>query len=247
MKIINSHYIPLPEPHMLFVSMKNAHIYKHIGTLVVIEEKPGKNGEYGIITHEHPVTSTAWLDLADEEDKDSSLLYYASTSVGGKVLHEIETQQTLQLCPSDKRELPFERFNSILLSHYMEYPIEDFDLRELIVEIDGCGIRMEFPADPCQEIILTSVDYHGKTYLMSDLSGLFFCKHIGAEGDEEFFISEELYHEIQMEFVNQARAYLEIDPSYYFEFTTHREDLQDLVSQLNQDFNDYMVRPDESE
>ena len=45
MKIINSHYIPLPEPHWLIVDPK-ASIYEQIGTLTVVEEAPVTAGRF---------------------------------------------------------------------------------------------------------------------------------------------------------------------------------------------------------
>ena len=47
MKIINSHYIPLPEPRWLIVTPKGE-IYEQIGTLSVVEESSTKKGKHGI-------------------------------------------------------------------------------------------------------------------------------------------------------------------------------------------------------
>ena len=63
MKIINSHYIPLPEPHWLIIDPK-ASIYVQIGTLTVVEEAPKAKGKYGIVTHSHPVVTFADGELA---------------------------------------------------------------------------------------------------------------------------------------------------------------------------------------
>ena len=55
MKIINSHYIPLPEPRWLIVDAMGS-IHEQIGTLTVVEGER-KDG-YGIVTHSYPVVAT---------------------------------------------------------------------------------------------------------------------------------------------------------------------------------------------
>ena len=69
MKIINSHYIPMPEPRWLIIT-PIGEIYDQIGTLSVVEEAPGKKGKYGIKTHNHPVVVSADKDTMQEK-KDS--------------------------------------------------------------------------------------------------------------------------------------------------------------------------------
>ena len=49
MKIINSHYIPLPEPRWLIMTPQGD-IYEQVGTLTVVEDASTKKGEYAIKT-----------------------------------------------------------------------------------------------------------------------------------------------------------------------------------------------------
>ena len=60
MKIINSHYIPLPEPRWLIMDPRGD-IYEQVGTLTVVEDASTKKEGYAIKTHSHPVVTFADL------------------------------------------------------------------------------------------------------------------------------------------------------------------------------------------
>ena len=45
---------------------------------------------------------------------------------------------------------------------------------------------------------------------------------------------------ILLEAVNQAKAYLKINPNYKFRFTTAIESLQDVIDEVNNNFGNYM-------
>ena len=53
MKIINSHYIPLPEPRWLIVDPKGT-IYEQLGTMTIVADASKEKGEGGIKTYAHP-------------------------------------------------------------------------------------------------------------------------------------------------------------------------------------------------
>ena len=52
--------------------------------------------------------------------------------------------------------------------------------------------------------------------------------------------------DIFFEFVNQARAMLELNPHYDFHFTTIDKQMEYMAERLNKELNDYLERPDES-
>ena len=56
MKIINSHYIPLPEPRWLIVDSKGT-IYEQLGTMTIVADASKEKGEGGIKTYAHPVVA----------------------------------------------------------------------------------------------------------------------------------------------------------------------------------------------
>ena len=69
MKIINSHYIPLPDPHWLIVE-PNGLIYEQIGTLTVVTEGyKTKDGSF-VDTHGYPVVANATADIYDESNEE---------------------------------------------------------------------------------------------------------------------------------------------------------------------------------
>jgi hypothetical protein len=53
------------------------------------------------------------------------------------------------------------------------------------------------------------------------------------------------WDEIFMEYVNQARAYLKINPKYRFHFSSALEILKPLIERLNNELNDYLERKEE--
>ena len=58
-----------------------------------------------------------------------------------------------------------------------------------------------------------------------------------------FYIAK--WDEIFMEYVNQARAYLKINPNYRFHFSSSLEILEPLIDKLNNELNDYLERKEE--
>ena len=68
MKIINSHYIPLPEPRWLIMTPQGD-IYEQVGTLTVVEDVSTKKEGYAIKTYSHPVVIFA-DKMNTEEDGD---------------------------------------------------------------------------------------------------------------------------------------------------------------------------------
>jgi hypothetical protein len=68
MKIINSHYIPLPEPRWLIVDPVGT-IYDQIGTLTVVEDSSKEKGKFGITTHSYPVVGHTAIDNTEETEE----------------------------------------------------------------------------------------------------------------------------------------------------------------------------------
>ena len=97
-----------------------------------------------------------------------------------------------------------------------------------------------------QEIILTNMAIGDKMYFQSYIGQPLFLvyfadmiddKHIQPIDDDDIFY----------EFVNQARALLEINPNFEFHFTTIDKQLDYITERLNKELNDYLERPNESE
>ena len=65
MKIINSHYIPLPEPRWLIVDPKGS-IYEQLGTMTIVADATKEKGEAGITTYAHPVVAHTAFDTPEE-------------------------------------------------------------------------------------------------------------------------------------------------------------------------------------
>ena len=53
------------------------------------------------------------------------------------------------------------------------------------------------------------------------------------------------WDEIFLEFVNQARAYLEINSKYRFHFKSSVEMFNPLIERLNNELNDYLEREED--
>ena len=83
MKIINSHYIPLPEPRWLIMTPQGD-IYEQVGTLTVVEDASTKKGEYAIKTYSHPVVGFAER-MNTEEDGDKVNFMSTITTADGDV------------------------------------------------------------------------------------------------------------------------------------------------------------------
>ena len=243
MKIINSHYIPLPEPHWL-IADPCGEIYEHLGTLTVIEQNPDKKkGEYGIITHQHPVV--AFADIGYTEDAGENINIVASLTIpNGQVLDNIDLKDCSQICLSKVRSLSSIRFNILAYKLMVSKPVEGFDLGELIDTLKRCSIDLLFPEEDLQEIDLTVVNGAYEGMIVSDLAELFFAVPFYAVAYKENgkIVCEIEDEKILMEFVNQARAYLHNNPKYRFHFRTSLEDLNEIVEKLNNELNDYLER-----
>jgi hypothetical protein len=242
MKIINSHYIPLPEPHWLIVDPK-ASIYEQIGTLTVVEEAPKAKGQYGIVTHSHPVV--AFADCEKAEDNGENIEYWGSlTMADGKVLDDVVIEDCTRLCPSNRRSLVGMMFNVLVFKFLKGIYFENFYLEDFIEDLKFAGIKLLLPEADQQEIKLTTYEGdengNGIGMILSDMSGIFFMTPYSAMADKHGVHPN--WDEIFMEIVNQARAYLTINPHYMFHFSSSVDSLQPLVEKLNADLNDYLER-----
>ena len=242
MKIINSHYIPLPDPHWLIVDPK-ASIYEQIGTLTVVAEAPKNKGKYGIVTHSHPVV--AFADCESAEDKGENIEYMGSlTTADGMVLDDVELEDCTRLCPSNRRSLVCMLFSVLMFKFLKGIYFENFYLEDFIEDLKLAGIKLLFPKADQQEIKLTTYEGdekgNGIGMIMSDMSGIFFMTPFSAIADKHGVHPK--WDEIFMEIVNQARAYLTINPNYKFHFSSSVDILQPLVDKLNAELNDYLER-----
>ena len=77
----------------------------------------------------------------------------------------------------------------------------------------------------------------------SDLGGLYFAVPLGkpVNGKKVEIDSKK----VLLEIVNQARAYLKINPNYQFHFKTAVESIQDVIDEVNNELNDYLERKEE--
>jgi hypothetical protein len=245
MKIINSHYIPLPEPHSLIVSPLG-YIYEQLGTLSVVEETPGEKGEYGITTHNHPVVSNAEIDIAEDDGKNFNL-YYTLAPANGQVLDDFELSDCKILCFTKHRVVNILRFNTLAFTFLTSPNFEDFYLDDFIDSMKRCAVKFAFPDKELQEITLTSYDNEEAEervhFIVSDLTELFFAVPCWAWLDKEGVHMD--LDKILMEFVNQARAYMRISPRYRFHFNTSQELIKPVVEKLNNELNDYLERKEE--
>ena len=242
MKIINSHYIPLPDPHWLIVDPK-ASIYEQIGTLTVVEEAPKSKGKYGIVTHSHPVV--VFADCERAEDKGENIEYMGSlTMADGMVLDDVEIEDCTRLCPSNRRSLVDMMFSVLMFKFLKSVYFENFYLEDFIEDLKLAGIKLLLPEADQQEIKLTTYEGdengNGIGMIMSDMSGIFFMTPFSAIADKHGVHPE--WDEIFMEIVNQARAYLTINPNYKFHFSSSVDILEPLVEKLNAELNDYLER-----
>ena len=244
MKIINSHYIPLPEPRWLIVDPVGS-IYEQIGTLTVVEDS-SKKGEFGITTHSYPVVSQSAIDNAGEAD--DALLYRASLAIAdGRVLDDVEVKDCTQLCLSKHRVLTYMRFNGLTFKLQTGKDFEEFSLEDFIDDLKAYAIKLIFPKEELQEITLTTYEGHedgsGVGMIISDLTEILFMVPFWAYLDKKGVHVR--WDEIFMEFVNQARAYLKINPKYRFHFKSSIDILNPLIDKLNKELNDYLERKEE--
>ena len=245
MKIINSHYIPLPEPRWLIVDPVGT-IYEQIGTLTVVEDSSKAKGGFGITTHSYPVVAHSGIDNT-EKTEDALLLRATLACADGRVLDDVEAKDCTQLCFSKHRVLTYPRFNALTFKFQTSKVFEDFYLEDFIDDLKSYGIKLIFPPEELQEITITTYEGHedgsGVGMLMSDLTGILFMVPFWAYADKKGVHIR--WDEIFMEYVNQARAYLKINPKYQFHFKSSLEILNPLIERLNNELNDYIVRKEE--
>ena len=243
MKIINSHYIPLPEPRWL-IADPSGRIYEHLGTLAVIEEDSNaKKGQYSIVTHQHPVV--AFADTGFVEDAGDRVNIMSTLTIpNGVVLNNVLLEECTQICLAKHRKLSYHQFNILAMKFMTGEFFEDFSLDEFIEELKTCGIKLSFPKDELQEIDLTLFDGKSIGMIISDPSQMFFAVPFWAslykEGKQLVYETED--EKILMEFVNQARAYLKLNPQYRFHFNSSLDVLSEMVDKLNNELNDYLER-----
>lgn len=240
MKIINSHYIPLPEPRWLIVDPKG-NVYEQLGTMTVVEDAPAKKGKYGVKTHSHPVVASA--DIDSYEDKGYNIEVSASLSIAdGGVLDDVLINDCTRLCLVKHRTLLYLKFNLVVLKlathHY-----EDFDLDEFIEDLKFNGVKLVFPEEEQQEVTLTTYSTDEESMIISDPGEIFFIVPFWAFKDKNGVHIH--WDEIFMEFVNQARSYLKLNTKYRYTFKTSVEELKPLVEMLNKDLNDYLDQKEE--
>ena len=245
MKIINSHYIPLPEPYWLIVTPKGT-IYEQIGTLSVVEDASTNEGGYGIKTHNHPVVVHSVIDNSEAKGGFKTI-YSTLTPANGKVLDKWHLEDCTPLCLSKDRSLNYVKLNvlnfRLTRTHY-----DDFFFDEFLKELNFNAIKVKFPEKKLQEINITT--YSNKKhpedggFLINDLTEILFLVPFFADKDEEGGVHIK-WDEIFMEYVNQARTYLKINPKYRFHFSSALEILKPLIERLNNELNDYLERKEE--
>ena len=245
MKIINSHYIPLPEPRWLIVTPQGV-IYEQIGTLTVVEDASTKKDEYEIKTHSHPVVAQTTIDMPD--DSGNTFQFFGTlTPANGRVLDDVSVDDCTVLCLSKVRSLNYLRFNALCFKLQTGKYFEDFDLEEFLEELKSYAIKLIFPEKELQEIHITTFngreDGSGVGMLVNDLTEILFMVPFWAYADKEGVHIK--WDEIFMEYVNQARAYLKINPNYRFHFSSSLEILEPLIDKLNNELNDYLERKEE--
>lgn len=246
MKIINSHYVPLPEPRWLIVDA-NGNIYEQLGTLTIVEDVSNKEEGYRIKTHSHPVVSYTMIDTPEIKGKE--FMYYSTlTPANGQVLDDMELTDCFPLCPTGLRELFYLRFNALIFAfqtgeHHLDFLLEDF-----IRDLRAFHIRLIFPEKELQELTITTYNIdHGDgsrtTMLISDMTKILFV--VPFFGYRENNKVQPDWDEIFLEFVNQARAYLEINSKYRFHFKSSLEMFNPLIERLNNELNDYLEREED--
>ena len=247
MKIINSHYIPLPEPRWLIVDPVGA-IYEQIGTLTVVEDSSKEKGGFGITTHSYPVVRHTAIDNT-EEVEDELLLHATLGRADGRVLDDVEAKECTQLCLSKHRVLTYMRFNGLTFKLQTGKDFEEFSLEDFIDDLKAYAIKLIFPKEELQEITLTTYEGHedgsGVGMIISDLTEILFMVPFWAYLDKKGVHVR--WDEIFMEFVNQARAYLKVNPKYRFHFKSSVDMLNPLTDKLNKELNDYLERKEEEE
>lgn len=242
MKIINSHYIPLPEPRWLIVD-SYGFIYEQLGALTVVEEVTKQGGRCVMETHSFPVVANSIADVYDESNEDGMATNCSLAPADGRVLGDVELEDCFRLCPSNHRVVPYLKFNLLAMKYLSYHGFEDFDLDQCIESMRGSNIRLDFPKQELQEIQLTMSGNDGVVYLESDLGGLYFAIPLGKPNKDKTIDIDS--KKVLLEIVNQARAYLKINPKYQFRFKTVVESIQEVIDEVNNELNDYLERKEE--
>lgn len=248
MNIINSHYIPLPEPHMVIMGPDEDQIAEQIGVLTVVEEAPAADGSYGIKTHEHPVVRTLGQNVVVDEKKDAYKFMFTVEIAEGNVWYQLENKDCMVVCPVNKRMISSLQLNLLMMSRMMHSGV-DYDPLGMMERLREQGIKVEWQAsakEDHQDIVLSNMRIGEKMYLQSLIQQPLFLVYYADVVDEKkaLTIDED---DIFFEFVNQARAMLEVNPHYDFHFTTLDKQMSFMADRLNNELNDYLERPDESE
>lgn len=248
MRIINSHYIPLPAPYRLIMSSKSDEIAVQIGVLSVVEEQPSSDGGYGIVTHEHPVVKSVGHTAYISEEDESLETFYSLSKADGSVWSDEEVGDCIMLCSADKRSINLLLFN-LLLSSSLASKHGDYDPIGLLRRLKEYGISLELTENAKrdrQEIVLVPIEVGRKMYLKSYEAQLPFAVAF-ADCVGEGMMKPYDMNEVFFEFVNQARMLLTFNRNYDFKFMVldHRQD--DLTERLNTELNNYLEREDESE
>ena len=245
MKIINSHYIPLPEPRWLIADPKGS-IYEQLGTLTIVEDSSKEKGKSVITTHSHPVVAYADIDVVEDDGKNFKYMS-TLTRANGKVLDDVLNDDCFRLCPSGCRNLTYIIFNMLVLRYETGPHYEDFFLDDFIEDLRSAHVKLIFPDKELQEVSLTTFETgdegNKSSVIMSDPSQIFFISPFWATADKKGVHIE--WEEIFMEYVNQARSYLQINPKYRFHFKSSLDLLAPLVEKLNNELNDYLERKEE--
>ena len=247
MKIINSHYIPLAEPHHIIMA-PDEKIAEQIGFMSVIEEMPTADGGYGIKGHQHPVVRSLGPSIQQKKNNKKDLLIKACIDKAeGDVWWNVENNDCLMVCPVNKRHIHIFQLNLLMMSHMMRTGC-DYNPMGLIERFEEGGIKVEWDKS-CkkdhQDIILTNMNIGKKEYLQSFIGQPLFLVYY-ADVIDDTYVQPIDDDDIFFEFVNQARAMLEINPHYDFHFTAIDKQMEYMTERLNKELNDYLERPDES-
>ena len=243
--------VSVPEEQILEQLLKNRHYLGHLGKRLrlysVVTDtmtcyKLSLNDELIPVEFDEIVSSVKRIsdDYSDTIDNLFRASDYLVSPSNGEVLYQYESKSCHQLCTTDHREVDLSDFNTQILISYLdkthEHPI---DVGASIDYMQACGIHINFPESPDQEIELSMMEYGGIFYLQSSVFGLFFMVPFGKPDKKgEAHIDPQT---LLMEFVNQARAYLKINPAYNFHFVSSSvHGLEDLI---NKEINDYLERP----